>query len=267
MRTSLGALTAALAIAGLAPAAADDLAAIRARGTLRVVFGSYGMPEAISLAPGTPPGFEREMLEGFAALHRLKVEFVPVATGGERIPALLAGKGDLVAGGLGVTAERRKVVDFTTEVFPSRHVAVTRRPHAPITTLAELRKVRVGSMKGSSWAETVVAAGVPKGNIDASFATAEEVLQALRSGKVDAVVMAVGWALLEKRKDPEIELGLFLGDMTGRAWAVRKDTPQLLQALDEYVSNMRHSPTWNRLVVKYYGELALEVLRKVRVSS
>jgi ABC-type amino acid transport substrate-binding protein len=262
------ALAAALLLAsGARRLGAEDLDAIRARGTLRVIFGSYGMPEAITLQPGAPPGLEREMIEGFAALHRLKVEFVPVETSGERIPALLAKKGDIVVGGLGVTEERRKVVDFTVEVFPSRHLVVTHRPHPPIETLEQLRKVRVGTTKGSSWAETVAAAGIPPENLDLSFTTPEEVLEALRGGKVTAVVMAVGWALLEKRKDPQIELGMFMGAPNGRAWAVHKDAPELRKALDEYVANIRRSSTWHRLVIKYYGELALEVLKRARAVS
>jgi membrane-bound lytic murein transglycosylase MltF len=56
-------------------------------------------------------------------------------------------------------------------------------------------------------------------------------------------------------------LGVFLPPSPGRAWAVRKDAPALLAALNEYVTNVRRSPTWSRLVVKYYGDLALEVLK------
>jgi hypothetical protein len=45
---------------------------------------------------------------------------------------------------------------------------------------------------------------------------------------------------------------------------VRKEDRALLAALDEYISNVRRSPTWSRLVVKYFGDAAVEVLRKAR---
>src|SRR5262249_41196126 len=99
-----------VALLGIA-AATEDLPAITARGTLRVLVASDTQPEAISLQEGTQPGLEREMLEGFAALRRLKVEFIPVPTAADRIPWLLAGKGDLIAGGFAVSDERRKQVD------------------------------------------------------------------------------------------------------------------------------------------------------------
>jgi ABC-type amino acid transport substrate-binding protein len=261
--TALALLVLMLPMAPAAPSAAGDFAEITARGTLRVIFGHDTFPEAITLQPDAPPGLEREMIEGFAALHRLKVDYVVVPVGGERIPALLGGKGDVIVGAFGISEERRKQVDYTAEVFPSEHLVVTRRPHRRIETLAELRRVRVGTMKDSSWAQAIAAAGVPRENVDDSFRTADDVVAALRADKVAAIVMASGWALLEAKKDPQIELGLVLG-RSGRAWAVRKDAPQLLKALDEYVTNVRRTATWSRLAVKYYGELALEVLRKGR---
>jgi len=243
-------------------AAAEDLPAITTRGTLRVLVAMDTQPEAISLQEGTAPGLEREMLEGFAALRRLKVEFIPVPLSADRIPALLAGKGDVIAGGFAVSEERRKQVDFTSDVFRFRHVVVTRQPHPPVETLDELRRLRVGTLKGSTWATTIAEVGVPHENIDDSYAGAGDVLEALRQGKVGALVMGSGWALAEMRRDPLLHLGLLIGPPVGRAWAVHKHAPQLRQALDEYVSNMRKGASWSRLVVKYYGDIALEVLKK-----
>jgi len=34
--------------------------------------------------------------------------------------------------------------------------------------------------------------------------------------------------------------------------------------LNDYISNLRKTPTWNRLVVKYFGDRAIEVLRRAR---
>ncbi len=256
------------AVSSAPPAArpAEDLPALTARGTLRVIFVRQSMPEAVSIELGAPPGLEREMIEGFGALQRLKVEFVAVPAGVDRIPAFLAGKGDVIAGGFGITDERRKAVDFTAEVFPARHVVVTRLPHARIDTLDELRRVRVGTMKASSRAEEIAAAGVPPGHVDDSFAAAVDVVKGLRAGRVAAIVMGSGAALLETRKDPQLQLGLFLGPSVGRCTpgAFASDAPLLRQALDEYVTNFRRTSTWNRLVVKSYGELALEVLKNAR---
>jgi polar amino acid transport system substrate-binding protein len=244
-------------------AAAADIPEVAARKTLRVIVARDTLPEAINLQPNGDPGLEREMLEAFASLQRLRVEYVVVATMADRIPSLLAGKGDVIAGMFGVTDERRKQVDFSVEVFPAHNIVVTRRPHPRIETLEELRRTRVGTMKTSSWAEAIATAGVAKENVDDSYLVADELLAALRAGRVAAIVMGTGWALGEAKKDPQLELGLILSRAT-RAWAVRKDSPELLKVLDEYMTNVRRTSTWSRLVVKYYGESALEILHKGR---
>jgi membrane-bound lytic murein transglycosylase MltF len=48
------------------------------------------------------------------------------------------------------------------------------------------------------------------------------------------------------------------------AWAVRKEDTALRVALDDYLANMRRSPSWSRLVVQYFGNQALTVLGRAR---
>ena len=253
-----------LALALLATTApAQDLAQIKARGVLRAVVWSENLPELYAVKAGGDSGLEREILEGFARLHELRLEVVSVPSLDSRIPALLDGKGDLVAGGLVATESRRKLVNFTTELFPIRHVAVT-YGGSPIAAVDELRLARVGTIKGSSWSEEVAAAGVPPAHVDDSFTSASQLVAGLRSGKVSAIVMSAVWAAVEARKDPRLQLGVLLGAPTSVGYAVRKDQPRLLAALDEYIGNVRLTPTWSRLVVKYFGENGLDILRRSR---
>ena len=252
-----------LAVAALASAAAlgraDDLE-LKVPGTLRVIVGSDDLPELF--VPDRPEGLEREMLEGFARLHGLKIQTVK-APRPDRIPWLLDDRGDVVAGGMAMTPERRKLVAFTAETFPVRHAAVTRRPHPPVMTLEDLRRQRVGVQQNSSGAEEALAAGVPRANID-SYATYAEILVALRAGKISCSVMSVIGAMSDRRKDPALEIGLMIGTPTGTGFALRKEQPRLLKALSDYVVATRKTATWNRLVVKYLGEDALDVLKRSR---
>jgi len=48
---------------------------------------------------------------------------------------------------------------------------------------------------------------------------------------------------------------------------VRKGDSALLAALDAYVDNVRRSASWNRLVVKYFGDSAPEALRRARTEQ
>jgi ABC-type amino acid transport substrate-binding protein len=62
-------------------------------------------------------------------------------------------------------------------------------------------------------------------------------------------------------------MGLFLGPPTSLAYGVRRGDGELLKALDEYIENLRRTTTWSRLVVKYFGEMAPDVLKKARTES
>jgi lysine/arginine/ornithine transport system substrate-binding protein len=182
------------------------------------------------------------------------------------IPALLEGKGDVVAGRFTATDSRRKLVAFTTEVFPTRNVVLTRKPHPPVMTVEQLRKEKVGTIKGTSMAEAIAAAGVPAANVDDGLPTGGYD-DALRSGRITAGVWGVESAIAAQRQDPDLQLGAFLGPPASLAYAVRKGDTALRAALDEYIENLRRTPSWSRLVVKYFGDAAPEVLKKARSES
>ena len=256
--------TLALALSFVAPASGADLSEIVASGKLRVLAVlDPNRPEFFSTAEGRPPGFDHEIVQGFARLHKLELEVVPIEAWGDLAPALTGGKGDMIAGRFSDTEARREHINFTVEVFPSRYVVITRKPNPRIETMDALKSTRVGTSKGSSMAEELRKAGVPSSRVDDSLPTGSYA-DALKAGRVKAVVWGVESAVALQREDPEIELGLFMGAPNRLAYGVSKDAPELLDALNAYIENTRKTLTWNRLVVKYFGESAPEILRLAR---
>ena len=261
VRRFAAAAFAALALPAFA-AASRDLPEIESSGELRVLVVD-GAPALVSLKPGTEPGLERELLDAFARLHAVHVRLVEVGSWEELIPALLAGKGDLVAGGVTDTPERRRQIDFCAEVFPSRNVVMTRKPSPLVTTLGQLRTVKIGTIRGTNLAVQLADAQVPQANIDYGIPV-NDWGQVLRSGRVTALLDGIEDALLIQIADPDVQLGMFLGPPQSLAFGMRKDAPALRGALDEYVNSVRKTPTWSRLVVKYFGQSAADVLKKAR---
>jgi membrane-bound lytic murein transglycosylase F len=252
-----------LALLALLPAAAAaDLPEIQTAGRLRVLVVD-GSPAFYSLRPGAEPGMDREILEGFARLHRLTLSSVTAPAWDALVPWLVEGKGDLAAGGVTATPARAQHVAFSAEVFPTRLVVVTRRPRPPVRSIDELREEKLGTIRGSSMAEAIAALGLPPRNLDDSFPSGG-LPEGLRSGRVTAIVSGVEDALLYKLADPALELGVFIGRPASLAYGIRKDEPKLKAALDEYIGNLRRTPTWNRLLLKYFGDSAPELLRRAR---
>ena len=256
----------ALLLTAWRPATADaaDLAAVKARGSLRVLAVRMKQADEFFQLQGRP-GFDREILEGFAKLHGLRLEPVPVSGWDELVPALVADRGDVIAGRFTVTEERKQKIAFTRETFPTRNVVLTRAPTPPVKSLEDLRALRVGTIAGSSMAEAVARAGVPASNVDDGVKPGG-LPAALVSGRVKAVVLGVESAITAKRADPKIELGVFLGPPGSLAFGARKQDAALVEALDAYIENLRKTATWSRLAVKYFGESAPDILKKARAE-
>ena len=227
---------------------------------LRVLVAADEMPEMFSFAPTGLPGFERELLEGFCRLHGLRLDVVPVPDFEQIIPMLLRGEGDLITG-IVDTAARRERVAFTGEVFPVRHLAVTRRPGPTASRLDDLRALRVGVIPGTSWEQAAMDAGVPKAK-RVPFRDSEALLAGLRSGQVDAVVMALLDFALAQKHDPQLVAGAFVGGVTAAAMAVRPGDGRLLESLNRYLEGMRQAR--HALMFKYLSEDALSLIALAR---
>jgi ABC-type amino acid transport substrate-binding protein len=254
-----GALLVALASApGLR---AVDLPEIQKQGALRVlVVIDVPRPEFFSFDPKMP-GFDREVLEGFARTRKLKLEVVSLPSFEDLIPSLLERKGDVIAGGYRDSPTRRKQIAFTDEVFPNRFVIVTLKPHRVVQTVEELRKERVGTTKGTATAEALLEAGVPAASIDDGIPLGAYA-EALHAGRITAAAWSVERALPAQRQDPSIQLGMYLGKAGSLAYGVRKEDGQLLAALNAHIALVRNSGGWSPLVVKYFGSNALQVLQQ-----
>ena len=259
-------LAASLAIAAAAHAEARDLTEIVRSGRLRVAaVVEEKEPEFLSLRQSAMPGFDREILEGFAHRHGLVIDFVLVPAWDALLPTLVAGKSDLIAGRISDTPARRRQIDFTNEVFPTRVVVVTRKPRAAVAEARELTAVKVGTIPGTSMAEALAGLGLPAAKVVPLSAGA--LSEALRDGRVEAAVWSVEGAILARRKDPDLELGAFLGPPQSLAYGTAKGEPALLAALNDHIRLVKETGTWNRLVVKYFGAAAPDILARARRSD
>lgn len=114
-------------------------------------------------------------------------------------------------------------------------------------------------MAGTASADDAVAAGVPATNL-VRFADGDAALAALRAGSIDATVRPISEFALSARQVKGLHAGTVLGPQGSSAWGVRRQDTLLRRALDDYLGIARRAATWNRLLVKYFGDQALDVL-------
>ncbi len=252
---------AALALAASCPVRAD-LPEIKQRGVLRVLVPADENPAWFALQASDQPGFEREVLEGFARLQGLKLETRAVERWEEAIPDLLKSRGDVIAG-MNATEERRRQIAFAVELVPSQHVVVTLKPHPVVATTAQLRAEKVGVTPGTTFAEAVAKAGIPAARVE-PCPDLHACLEALRAERTTATVMDIADLLLESREEPRLQGGARLGPPLSSAWGLRKGDTVLLREMDAYLQRLKASPKWSQVLVKYFGEDARRLLGRTK---
>jgi len=214
-----------------------DLAEIEQRGQLRVLMP---LRDAARLPRGGYSlDFERKTIERYAAEMKLTPIFVFVESRDQLLPSLLEGKGDLVAANLTATFERRRVVSFTVPVAMVREQLVTRDDDNAITGVEDLRGRRIALRKSSSFWQTVdqLREKLPSIGVELvpEHVDTEELIQRVALGEYELTVADSNLveACLDYMEDIRPAL-----DLTGDrpvAWAVRPDSPRLLESLNRFL--------------------------------
>jgi len=120
-------------------AAASVLGTIKKRGAIRVGLSTF-VPWAMRNKNGELIGYEIDVAKQLAEDMKGQVEFVPTAWDGI-IPALLAGKFDVVIGGMSITPERNLTVIFTQPYANSGiHLVANKELAAGFKSLEDFNK-------------------------------------------------------------------------------------------------------------------------------
>jgi ABC-type amino acid transport substrate-binding protein len=245
-------------------ASGGDWPEIASRGRLRVLAWADKDPEMFSFEPQSAagPGLERELLESFCRAYKVAMEVQRVEDFTREIPMLQKDEGDIIIGIID-TAARREQVAFTQEVFPVRFFVGSHVSTPPITTVEQLREREVGVGAGSSWIAMAPKAGVPAHRLKV-FAKRPLMWAALDAGRIGAVVMPAADLALAVEQRPQLREDIPLGEKMSFCWALRKDNPLLRAKLDEFLATARSGNDWSRLVVKYYGSRAVQILKRAK---
>lgn len=221
------------------PPFTGDLAALRKRGTLRVLVD--GSEEEALPRQGMPREQDRAMLERFAEKHGMTVEFLAVDSFDQLIPLLREGRGDVIAADLTVTPERAKEIAFTRAMARVNEVVVGKRgapglPRKPEELAGRTVHVRASSTFAATLKELAKekAPGLVIEAVPETLDPEELAWQVSRGERPLTVVDSHLLAAMETY-NPDVE-GLFsIAEGRQLAWAVRLENPALRAALDAFI--------------------------------
>jgi len=251
-----------LTLSALALCVAAGSALAKEYKTLRFGVDPSYAPFESKAADGSLVGFDIDLGNAICAELKVTCKWVESDFDG-MIPGLRANKFDGVLSSMTVTPAREKVIDFSSEIFSSPTVLVSRKGTAIDIDLASLKGKKVGYQQGSIQ-EAYAKAVLDKAGVDTkAYANQDQVYADLVSGRLDASIQEKLQAELGFLKSPQgasfqaskqIDSEL-MPEKT--AVGIAKGNQELKALLDKGIKALHDNGTYAVIQQKYFGELNL----------
>lgn len=237
------------------PVAADQqslLQTIQDRGALKVGLEGTYPPFNYQNEAGELVGFEVDFARALADRLGVKAEFVPTKWDG-MLAGLETARFDVVINQVTITPERRRKYDFSEPYTVSGMQIIVRRDmQDEIDSPQDLAGRRVGVGLGTNY-EQWLEENVPQAQVE-TYQDDPSKLQDLRVGRIDAVIndkLMVGF-LMEKSDGRIVAAGEpFATQRIGVA--LRKGNPQLLEAINQAIVELRDSGRLAEISNQWFG--------------
>ncbi len=248
----------------------DDLDAMLKRRVIRVLvvqsklFYFIDQGQQRGLTYDALQMFESEINKKFKT-GKLRVHVLPIPVARDQLfSALAAGRGDIAAAGLTISAQREELVDFSAPFAEGGTEILVTGPSAPeLISLNDLAGKQVWVRKSSSYYRslealnhTLKSAGRPLIDIQAAdeHLEDEDLIEMVGSGLLPMTVadsyLANFWTQVFDKARAREDLTVHVGSRF--AWALRKNTPKLKAAVDEFVKGHKiGTRSGNIVMVKY----------------
>jgi polar amino acid transport system substrate-binding protein len=165
--------------------------------------------------------------------------------------SLNAGQCDFAAAGMTITEERKKNVDFSDPYFNATQAVLVDKKSG-IGSFAELKGKKLGAQAqttGEDYAKS-------KGLDPVSFESSDAVLNGLRTGQVQAVIIdypvVQGWLKDKANADAfKVVDNLSTGEQYG--FTVKKGNTKLLAAINKAIADAKADGTYKKLYERWIG--------------
>jgi membrane-bound lytic murein transglycosylase F len=253
-----------------------DLAEIKKRGYINALVDNNSI--SYFIYKGQSMGYEYELLNSFA--KELGVDLkITITTGVERaIDQLNRGEGDILAFPLTISKERTQYISFGRAHFHTYQVLVQRKPQnwrrmgideinaALIRNPIELIGKEVYVLPGTSSEKRLINLSEEIGGDiiikrDTSVAETESLIRKVALGEIDYTITDHTIANVNLSYYPNLDVSTPLGVAQQVAWATRKNSPELLQAMNDWLAKIKKEALFMVVYNRYYKSPRTSLLR------
>jgi polar amino acid transport system substrate-binding protein len=235
---------------------ADTLSDIQKRGTLRVGMEPGYMPFELTNQKGEIIGFDVDMAKRMAKAMNVKLELVSTAWDGI-IPALLTNKFDILMSGMTLTQERNMTVNFATPyILIGQSVLLKKELVGAVKSYKDLNdpQYTIASKLGTT-GEQATKRMIPKAKY-ISYETEQEGVMELANGKIDAFIYDLPFNAIAMGQKGEGKFVHLDEPFTKEplAWAIRKDDPNFLNWLNNFMSQIKYDGVYDKIYTKWFKD-------------
>lgn len=249
------------------PFPSQDLSQIKQRGKLIALTDNSST--SFYIYKGDSMGYEYELLNSFAKAVGLELELVIAKDMNTVFSRLNNAEVDIVAANLTVTKERLNLVDFTNPLMVVPQVLIQRKPEGwenmtqeelnekLIRNTVDLSGKTIHVRKESSFYSRLVSLSEEIGEkiniveVPGDWDT-EKLISKVASGEIDYTVADENVALSNQTYYSNIDVGTPVSFPQKIAWAIRKDSPDLLSALNDWIAKRKDSKENLAVYAKYF---------------
>ncbi len=221
----------------------EDWPGIKASGVLRIITPYSFKNNPITHDKAVTYNNELKFIIGFAKYHKLKPVFITVKEFSHLIPTLKKGLGDVIVANLTITDSRKAQVNFTIPVSYASEKLIVSQSLTQKLTRKNLGNMKIGVRRQTSFWDTVQK--LKRDNPELQIVqlsdsiSEQQKFDKVVSGELDAVVEDNNRLARFLTWRNDIKDALSLTDERPIAWAVRKNTTQLLQHLNDYIKTRK----------------------------
>lgn len=255
-------LALASCLVGASLSAHADLDDIKSKGVMTVATEDDYAPFNF-IVDGKPEGFHKELLEDLKTYAKaqgfdVKQEILPW-TG--LLASVSSGQYDMAFTGALVTDDRLRVFNFAPPFASAQHFYVKRAGDDSLSDIASLCGKTVGLQAGSALLarlpelkKMMEAEGCKIGKVT-EYPSYPEAYADLANGRLDYVINAlISVNDLVKTRGDTFAKGIAVSGDGFAAWPVPKNSPELLELLTGFMTEVRDSGRLAELQTKWFGE-------------
>lgn len=247
-----------------------DINEIKARGSLRVIMEYNSI--SYFIYKGQRLGFEYELMQNFAKAIGVKLEIILAKSSDDQFNLLNEGKGDIIANGLFVNNKIKQQVTLTDKYRSVEQVIVQRKSGISVNPIDSTQKNDTLLQSIHELANKVVY--VPDNsiyynrlkelsdsnsiNMDVRILPddrgTDDIIEAVADGEIDYTIANKDIALVNKSYFENLDVNTAVGNLQSLHWAVRNNSPELLQSINYWILNFEKEKYYSALYFKYFNQ-------------